>query len=178
MRSKVYLAGPITGLGWKDCTDWRDAVVKKLSKYNILGLSPLRGKNYLSQEECLQDNYGEHVMSTSKGITYRDMNDVRQSDVILVNLLGTEKISIGTILEIGAAFVLNKPIILVMEDINVHKHSMVMTMAGWIVQDLDAAVEIAAYITGNEINLTTPFGYQRQPSVQPLSDDITLGEIK
>jgi nucleoside 2-deoxyribosyltransferase len=152
-KSRCYLAGPITGLGWKDCTDWRDGVEEKLSNYGILGLSPLRGTNYLSQEQCLKDNYNEHVMSTAKGITYRDMNDVRQSDVILVNLLGAQKVSIGTMLEISAAFVLNKPIVLVMEEGNIHTHAMVMTMCGWIVQDLEKAIEIVAYITGASYDL-------------------------
>ncbi|MCK9541095.1 MAG: nucleoside 2-deoxyribosyltransferase [Novosphingobium sp.] len=147
---KVYLAGPITGQSLKGCSEWRDFARRELYNYGISGLDPLRGKQYLSNEKYIKDSYSQHVMSTAKGINRRDMNDVRQSDVILINVLGAEKVSIGTILEAGAAYALNKPIILVMEENNIHKHGMLDDMAGWIVDSLEEAIIIAAYILGAE----------------------------
>ena len=149
MSKVCYLAGPITGLSYEGCTEWRDSVIKQLENYGVKGLSPLRGKHYLTNENYLKDSYNEYVMSTSKGINRRDMNDVRECDILLINVLGANKVSIGTMLEAGAAYILNKPIILVMEkENNPHHHGMLDDMAGWIVDSLELAVEIAIYIAG------------------------------
>ena len=148
-KSRCYLAGPISGLSFDGCNDWREYAEKKLKEFNVKALSPLRGKQYLTNEEYLKDHYDEHVLSTTKGITYRDMNDVRQSDVILVNVRDSQKVSIGTMLEIGAAFILNKPIVLVIEkEGNPHHHGMVDQMCGWVVGDLDHGLEVVAHILG------------------------------
>lgn len=39
MEKIVYLAGPITGLDYNDCTDWREYAKKELEKWGIIGLS-------------------------------------------------------------------------------------------------------------------------------------------
>jgi hypothetical protein len=38
---KVYLAGPITGLTWEECTVWRNKVVAELKLFDIQCFSPL-----------------------------------------------------------------------------------------------------------------------------------------
>ena len=43
----VYLAGPITGLTFDGCTDWREYAKKSLAEAGIDGLSPMRAKDYL-----------------------------------------------------------------------------------------------------------------------------------
>jgi len=117
----IYLAGPITGLSWKDATEWRKNLINRFQdastgNKNYIALSPLRGKEFLSNETDIKDSYSNYTMSTPKAITTRDLNDVRRCDLIIVNFLGATKVSIGTILEIGAGAALNKPIILIMDD--------------------------------------------------------------
>jgi len=176
----IYLAGPITGLTWEQATQWRKDMINRFTDASIssggrnyICLSPLRGKEYLESESDIKDEYAQHKMSTQKVITRRDLNDVKRSDLIIVNLLKTGRISIGTILEIGAAAILNIPIILIMEeqkssllvdedaskhlilsdpndDIlkNVHDHSMVRESATLICETLDEAFDSTIHILG------------------------------
>lgn len=144
-NSLVYLAGPITGLSYDKSANWREYVSKKLPKH-IKALSPLRGKDYLKSEKALEDFYDINALSTQKGITCRDRYDVMRCDLIFVNLLGATRISIGTVMEIAWADILRKPIILVMEDGNIHSHSMIREVSGYIVKDLEIAITITQSI--------------------------------
>lgn len=143
MTPKLYLAGPITGESWNGATSWRDYVAETLFDIGIECLSPLRGKNtYLVNEQVLDMEY-RHPLSTAKGITARDRNDVMTCDAILVNLLGAQRVSIGTVLEIAWADAFRKPIILASDPGGVHDHSMINEIAGFILDDLDEAIDIA-----------------------------------
>ena len=99
-ESLLYLAGPITGVSFDGCTDWREYVAGKLPKY-IRGVSPMRGKKYLSNETAVKDAYENHPLSSSKGITCRDRFDTTRCDMVFVNFLGAKKASIGTVMEIA-----------------------------------------------------------------------------
>lgn len=179
----IYLAGPITGLDWKAATEWRKNLIDKFKdasngRNNYIALSPLRGKEYLENETDIKDSYHGYRMSTPKAITERDLNDVRRSDLIIVNFIGAERVSIGTVLEIGAAKILNKPVILVIEDPidlqtflenetvsistntssltyasgvkkNIHDHSMIRESASLITSHIDDAFDFALHLLGN-----------------------------
>lgn len=143
----VYLAGPISGLNYIGATTWRDVAVKQLAKHSIEGLSPMRAKDYLSGIEDLDKNcleYGAiNVMSSPKGITTRDRWDTQRCDIVLANFLKAERISIGTLLELGWADSVRTPIIAVMEKGNVHEHAMVDQIISFKVETLEEALNIA-----------------------------------
>jgi nucleoside 2-deoxyribosyltransferase len=146
MRS-IYLAGAITGESFGNATDWREYVRTKLSP-GIVGLSPLRAKAYLKSETEIGDCYDSQngvatPLSTSRGIMTRDFFDCQKCDVILANLLGTEKVSIGTVMEIAWSFAFKKPLILVLEDNNIHEHAMIREATGFRVSTIDDAILIA-----------------------------------
>jgi nucleoside 2-deoxyribosyltransferase len=143
----IYLAGAITGESFGDATDWREYVRTKLSP-GIVGLSPLRAKDYLENEKAIGDSYDsqngvETPLSTSRGIMTRDFFDCQNCDIVLANLLGTQKVSIGTVMEIAWAYAFNKPLILVLEDDNIHEHAMIREATGFRVNTIDDAVSIA-----------------------------------
>jgi len=140
--SLVYLAGPITGLTYEGATDWRESVSYVLNNDGIGTASPLRFKSFLKGELSIKDSYEGHALATSKAIYTRDKWDVSRSDVVLVNFLGAEKVSIGTVLEIAWADMLNKPIVIAMEPDNIHQHSMVNECAGYIVPTLNDATNV------------------------------------
>lgn len=143
MSKLVYLAGPITGCTYEGCTNWREYARKELAEFHIEGVSPMRYKEYLKHmTERILDRYDETVLSSAKGITHRDKWDVCRCDVILVNLLGAERVSIGTMLEVGMATARDKPIVLCIEEGNIHHHSMLETFSGWVVPDFDDGIEI------------------------------------
>ncbi len=139
---KVYLAGPITGLSWGEATDWRAGVAEELAKFGLEGYSPLRGKDYLNREKDIAPWYNDRPMSTPKGLVTRDRFDVVSSNVIIANFLTADRISIGTCMEIAWADAERIPIISVMEEDNVHIHPFIMELSGYIVPDLDEAVDI------------------------------------
>lgn len=174
----IYLAGPIAGLSWEAATKWRKDLIEKFKdastgRINYIALSPLRGKEYLENETDIKNSY--HRMLTPKATTERNLNDIRRSDLIIVNFIGAEKVSIETVLEIGAAKALNIPIILVIEDPkeitidsdtisltngdtsvkylstwkNIHDHSMIRESSSLITSHIDDAFDFALHLLGN-----------------------------
>ena len=144
----VYLAGPITGLSWGGTTDWRDYVSKELVSVGIISFSPLRGKDYLANETSIGDSYEQHTMSSQRGIFARDFHDATTRDLLFVNLLDTQRVSIGTVMEIAWANCSRVPIVLAMTEKNsdgsknMHDHSMLREACPLIVPTLEEAVHI------------------------------------
>src|SRR5438128_1949417 len=130
---KLYLAGAISGLSWEQATGWRRRAARELALYGIKTFSPLRYKDFLESETSIQDSYPDFALATPKAIYTRDKWDVSRCDILFVNLLGTTRVSIGTVMEIAWGDMLNKPIIIVAEKDNTHLHAMVRESAGYIV---------------------------------------------
>lgn len=143
-RYLLYLAGPITGTSYGECTDWRQYVQDNLPD-EIFGMSPLRAKRYLSKETDIADHYQNDlsVLSTQRGIFARDTWDATRCDGVFVNLLEATRISIGTVMEIAWAWHARNPIILVMDENNIHDHSMIREACPFQVRTLDEGIDIA-----------------------------------
>ncbi|MDQ5949396.1 MAG: hypothetical protein QG589_522 [Patescibacteria group bacterium] len=141
----LYCAGPILGTSYKECTSWREYVANQLPLH-ITAVSPMRGKKYLENEKSISHSYEEYPLSSKKGITCRDRMDVMRCDMIIVNFLGTKKVSIGTVMEIAWADAWRKPIIVVMEKDNIHQHTILQEVTGFIVSDLDEAIKIVVSV--------------------------------
>ena len=138
----VYLCGPISGLSYEECVDWRQYVAHRLES-DVLPLSPLRGKSYLESENAIGHTYSNTLLSTEDAITTRDRFDVMNCDAMLVNFLGTKTVSIGSVIELGWADAFRKPIILVMEaDGNLHQHPIVDRLCGFKAHNLDDGIAI------------------------------------
>ncbi len=147
----VYLAGPITGLSFAGCNDWRQHAKASLAQAGITGLSPMRGKDYLShitEFTADGDKYKPYnVLSSNRGIITRDRWDATRCDVLLVNLLGAKAVSIGTVMEIAWADSRRTPIVCAMEESgNPHEHGMVLEALGYRVPDLEAALNLVKAI--------------------------------
>jgi len=148
MNKSIYLAGPITGLSWEEATAWRTIVTLELKQVGIDCYSPLRAKTYLSHLDGkngnIADSYSKEVspLSTPRAIYTRDRWDAMRCGVLFVNFLGAKKVSIGTILEIAWADSRDIPTILVMDDDNVHHHSMVLECAGYVVPTIEQGIHI------------------------------------
>lgn len=141
----LYCAGPISGVSYGNSTDWREYIANKLPTH-IKAVSPMRGKKYLVHEKSIKDSYEDHPLSCQKGITCRDRMDVMRCDMVLVNFLGADRVSIGSVMEIAWADAWRKPIIVVMEKNNIHSHAMLKEVSGFIVSDLDEAIMIATAV--------------------------------
>ena len=147
----VYLAGPISGLSYRECIRWREFAVRQYSFPNegpvkIIANSPLRFKSYLSGEEVMEHQY-PHVLSTQRGITERDFYDCRNCDLLLVNLIGAKMVSIGTVMEIDCAFQHRIPCVMAIEDSgNPHDHPMIREAVGFRTNTLEEAIEVSKMI--------------------------------
>jgi nucleoside 2-deoxyribosyltransferase len=147
-KPRVYLAGPITGLLYQETVDWREKVKDQLAP-DVVAMSPMRGKAYLATGKPIEDATTQalgNVMSSAHGITGRDRNDVRNADAVLMNLLGAERVSIGTMIEAGWADAFRVPLVVVREPDNIHRHGMLDEVATYTVGDLDEAVHLVRMV--------------------------------
>lgn len=151
---KVYLAGQISGLSYGGATDWREWATAELAKVGVEGLNPMRAKKYLSAMEDLDANCREYgainPLSSPKGILMRDRWDATRCDILLANLLGADRVSIGTVMEIAWADLSRTPIILVAEDGDHHDHAMINEACGIKVPTLEQAIEICKAFLGKD----------------------------
>lgn len=123
---KVYLAGPISGLDYNTATEWRLHASKILEECGITAYSPMRKKEMLKDEKDLNDTYNKIPETSQDFINIRDFNDCKTSDGLLVNLLGTKRVSIGTVMEIAWARAFKIPTVIVLEKDNIHNHGMLV----------------------------------------------------
>ena len=147
----IYLAGPITGLSYSGCTEWRASAIGELAKHGITGLSPMRGKEYLATlNEAMTADGNRYqkfgTLSTNRGIMTRDHWDATRCDVLLVNLVGAKIVSIGTVMEIAWAWDNGIPVVCAMEEGNIHEHGMVLEAIGFRVHTLEEAIQVAIAI--------------------------------
>jgi nucleoside 2-deoxyribosyltransferase len=148
MSRRVYLAGPITGYTFDGCTEWRDAVKKLLAADGIEAFSPMRAKEYLKAEGVLTGSYPKGgLFSSSRNIMTRDFFDCTNADVILANLLGSEKPSLGTVMEMAWAYQARIPLVVAMENSgNPHEHPMLDEAFGFRCSSLEDAVFVVKRI--------------------------------
>jgi hypothetical protein len=150
MTSKplVYLAGPITGCGYAGASAWRDDFAKLVGD-SVACLSPMRGKDYLAAESHIDDAYPSLPLSSQKGVFTRDFNDCTRCDLLVANLLGASRVSIGTTMEIAWCSMRRVPIVLVVEPQgNLHDHAMIREAAGFRVESVEEAAWIAKAVVG------------------------------
>jgi nucleoside 2-deoxyribosyltransferase len=142
VRGKVYLAGPISGLTYGGAENWRIQFSAAVDQ-RIACFSPLRSKDFLTQHGVIEGSYPYNPLSTDQGITARDRNDCTTADLVLFNLLGADRISVGTMIELGWADANRIPAVLVMEpNGNPHDHPMVRQTTQFRVDNLGDAVKL------------------------------------
>ena len=143
---KVYLAGPISGLTFAEGQNWREYFSTQIDQ-RIQCYSPLRGKDYLTKHGKLEGSYDEFPLSTGHGITARDRFDCMGSDIVIFNLLGAKRISVGTMIELGWADAARNPAILIMEkEGNPHEHPMVSNTTQFRVDNVQDAIYLTEII--------------------------------
>lgn len=105
----VYLAGPIAHQSYEQATGWRDWATEELVYRGFDVYTPMRA----SRAEL--EDYEMMPLEEDKHTFQRDMLDITRADIVLVNWLGAQNVSIGTAFEMGAAHVAGKFVITVIE---------------------------------------------------------------
>lgn len=153
-NGRVYLAGGIAGLKGADAIDWREQAEEYFTYFNIGVRDPMRAKKVLRDMESISRDFHDYATKghffTSRGIMTRDFNDVKQADVLLVNLLGATTPSLGTIMELAWAFALQKPAVVCIEESgNPHdNHPMIHEAMPFRVTTLEDGLEAVKIILG------------------------------
>lgn len=144
MNYRIYLAGPIDGLNYNETEEWRLQFTGSMAaRRDITCLTPMRGKDYLKDKPVITGQY-HYPMSTAKAITGRDRNDATTCHLLVVNMLGAKKVSIGTVMEMAWADAHRIPILLIMEkEGNIHEHKMLTEVITFRVDNVAEAAEIA-----------------------------------
>jgi nucleoside 2-deoxyribosyltransferase len=153
----VYLAGPIAGCTYGEAVDWRLLAKCQLGERGVEALNPMRAKDRLSDpgyvdriSSTFQSYQHMGPFFTSRGIMTRDHTDVLRADALLVNLLGTPKPSLGTVMELAWAYAYRKPAVVVIErEGNCHdNHPMLHEAMQFRVETLDEGIDAVAVILG------------------------------
>lgn len=164
-KGSVYLSGPIAGQTYDEARyGWRATFAAQMEE-GIKVLSPMRHEGHLAEVtgELKAAEQLDHFFSGARIIVEKDALDIKRCDIVVVNLLGATKVSIGTVAEIGMAQASGKTIILIMEDAgtvpigeyrsgydqsdisveygsNVHEHPFVTVPAALRLNNLDEAI--------------------------------------
>lgn len=127
---EIYLARPISGRSYDEVMKYYFTAVKALENRGFDVLCPMTGKTYLRTElEFKAHGYDEYPTSTNHAIMERDRWMVKKADIIYANLSNSDRVSIGTMMELAWAHDHGKHSIVVMEDGNVHQHAFVLEAA-------------------------------------------------
>lgn len=132
----VYLAGPVTGTTEKERYAWRSRAHADL--YPLQAIWPTR--NGVEVMKMLRENqpFG------TRWINQRCWADIRRSDAVLVNLIvsstGKTDRSIGTLMEMGGAYIMGKIVIVALDDGGIYDHEMVRDSATLVVPTLEEAI--------------------------------------
>ncbi len=154
-HKSIYLAGPITGLSYDNARfGWRQVFAERMKVIapHVECFSPMRAKEFLSGHQALECagvdlEKVNNALCRPLGILARDSNDVAERDLIVANFLGADRVSIGTVWELGHAAAFRKKVIVIMEDEgNFHEHVFVTHNYGWRVNNLEEAALIAASV--------------------------------
>jgi hypothetical protein len=153
---RVYLSGPIWGRSYIEATEWRNQVYEELADYAEI-LDPMRDRllpDGMSEDDpilsCLTSE--DPSLATDRGIVARDYYDTITSNLLIVNLTGATRASIGTIAELSWAYHLHIPTIVIIEPDSVHDHAFVREMTSYRVKDIDAAITVAKSVMGVPAN--------------------------
>lgn len=142
----VYLAGPITGQTTAQANDWRTSLCKKLDDIGIRGISPLRCEP--KTDGVYKLFYDDICFGTPKAIAGKNFYDVKNCDLTLAYL---PQISVGTIIEIGWATSLQKPIVVVSDLDGIKNHPLIQECTNWIVPDFEHAYAIISGLMGDYV---------------------------
>lgn len=139
----IYLAGPISGVTYDGATEWRERMAAALDTKETKTFSPMRGKEYLKAQGTLHSGTYDGTMTGAKAIMGRDFFDCTRSTVVVINLLNTKKVSIGTVMELAWCYQAQIPTIVLMEPGNIHDHVMANEACTYKVGSIEEAISVA-----------------------------------
>ena len=139
-KPKIYIAHPISGGSATEVYKWFDDTANTLMNFGFDVMSPLLGKGHLRTELKFRAEGYNHPLSTNHAIYERDKWMCERADVVLTDLSGTERVSIGCMMEMAWAAAAGVHTICVMPKENVHRHAFVLEAADIVFETFDEAM--------------------------------------
>lgn len=156
---KVYLAGPISGQSGSSVFGDFEERQRELAPYYEV-LSPLTGKGEIRNELKYRSHGYDHPLAQNHAIIERDRWMVSQADVIYINLMHAERVSIGSMMELAWAHEMGKHSIVAMPKEGIHNHAFVLEAADVVYHDhrdaMNYLIELAKSTAEAEIVPVVP----------------------
>ena len=130
MRKFVYLAGPIEGCSNHEINQWRQKCYTGFNDF-IVGVNPYRAEREADDPEA------------RKRIVMKNYMDTKSCDLVFAYLpkeINARRHSYGTTFEIAWGFSMQKPVVIVSDDVRVHDHPL-MDLSGALFWDLEEAID-------------------------------------
>ena len=140
-----------------EATTWRYEVAEQLreaSNGNIIGISPLRCEPIEDGMTYTTPGAVDKMWSDPRAINAKNWLDTESADLVLAYLpkeMNDRRPSIGTIIEIGWAIGLRKPLIVVSDDEYLMEHPLIQRNASWRLDNLHDAVEVITGLFGDYV---------------------------
>jgi|TARA_B110000263_G_C14993815_1_gene367209 nucleoside 2-deoxyribosyltransferase len=137
MKKFVYLAGPIEGCDLNEITYWRKLCHQGFSDF-IIGVNPFRAEMDADTKE------------SRKRIVMKNYMDTKNCDLIFAYLpkeINERRPSYGTTFEIAWGYSMQKPVVIVSNDKQVHNHPL-MDMSGALFWNLEEAIDYVNILLG------------------------------
>ena len=150
-KKYIYLAGPIAQCTQGEANTWREYLSEEFH-HNIIGISPLRC------EPLHGETYGpgnDPRYNSPGAIAAKNWYDVETCDLILAYLpreLNERRPSYGTVIEIGWAIGLRKPIIVVTDDDYLSEHPLIKAKSNWIFDNFNDALDVIHGLFDDYVN--------------------------
>ena len=145
----VYLAGPIMGQTETEAKEWRMDMEEFLGYHRVRAVSPLRCEPDVAAGATYQAQYDCNKWGTPRSIGSKNLFDVRNCDLTFAYFPKGHPPSVGTLIEIGWARALDKPVVVVAEDPVLFNHPVIIFCAGWMLGNLSEAVEVIGGLLGD-----------------------------
>ena len=149
----IYLAGPIAGCTREEAVEWREYVVSMLP-HAIVGISPLRCEPLKEGMTYTEEGASPKMWADPRAIATKNWLDTESCDLVLAYLpkeLNDRRPSYGTVIEIGWAIGLRKPLIVVSDDKQLMDHPLIKHNASGRLDNLEDACEVINGLSGEYI---------------------------
>lgn len=139
---KIYLARPMAGFPVDEITQYFKNVKAELEPLGYVVYNPMTGKEAIKFDdpEKIKAHGYDYPLATDHAITRRDMWMVNQADIVYANFSDSDKVSIGTCMEIAWAYAAGKNVVMVLPNDNVHCHAFIHECATVIFRSPEEAM--------------------------------------
>ena len=146
MKKFVYLAGPIEGCTNHEINQWRQKCYTGFNDF-IVGVNPYRAEREADDPEA------------RKRIVMKNYMDTKSCDLVFAYLpkeINARRHSYGTTFEIAWGYSMQKPVVIVSDDVRVHDHPL-MDISGALFWDLEEAIDYVNILLEPYDALSTEF---------------------